>query len=65
MAAGFQVRNHSTVAGTERPEAMFTIEVLADPDWAAVDLDAAQQALSAAYASAFSELSQRVEAAQR
>lgn len=65
MAAGFEVRNHSTHAGSEKPLAMFTIQVLADPDWAAVDLEAAQTALSAAYAHAFSELSERVEAAKR
>ena len=63
MAAGFEVRNH-TVAGTELPEAMFTIQVLAAAAWADVDLDAAQTALTAAYASAFAELTQRVEAAR-
>ena len=46
------------------PEAMFTIQVLADPDWAAIDLDRAQAALTAAYGSAFAELSKRVESAR-
>lgn len=64
MTAGFEVRNHSAFIRSDRPEAMFTIQVLADPGWAEIDLDAAQAALTAAYASAFAELSQRVEAAQ-
>lgn len=63
MAAGFEVRSHSTVIGSNQPEAMFTIQVLAEPDWATVDLAAAQSALTAAYASAFAELAQRVESA--
>ena len=65
MAAGFEVRNHSTVIGTLKPEAMFTIQVLADPGWADIDLEAAQTALTAAYASAFAELSKRVEGARK
>ena len=65
MAAGFEARNHSTVLGTDTPEAMFTIQVLADPDWAAIDLDRAQAALTACYASAFAELTQRVEEADQ
>lgn len=64
MAAGFEVRNHSVAAGTERPDAMFTIQVLSERGWVAVDLDAAQTALTAAYASAFDELTKRVEAAR-
>ena len=59
MSAGFEVRNHSVAM-----EAMFTIQVLVDPGYAEIDVDAAQRALTAAYASATYELSKRVEAAR-
>lgn len=64
MSAGFEVRNHSTVVGETRPEAMFTIQVLADPGWADIDLDTAQTALTQAYAAATAELTRRVEEAR-
>ena len=65
MAAGFEVRYHSMIAGTVEPEAMFTIQVLTgQPSWADVDLAAAQTALTIAYGSASAELTKRVEAAR-
>lgn len=63
MSAGFEVRNYTTAIGSDRPEAMFTIQVLADPGWADIDLAAAQAALTATYATAVEELTQRTEAA--
>ncbi|OCB44724.1 hypothetical protein A5721_18820 [Mycobacterium vulneris] len=65
MAAGFEVRYHSMIAGTVDPETMFTIQVLTgQPSWADIDLDAAADALAIAYGSAFAELTKRVEAAR-
>lgn len=58
-SAGFEVRNHPLDMS-----ALFTIQVLAPEGYVNVDLDAAQTALTAAYGSAFAELSERVEAAR-
>ena len=58
-ASGFEIRNHDGDMRT-----LFTIQVLAPTGYADVDLDAAQTAMTAAYANAFAELTKRVEAAR-
>lgn len=65
MSAGFEVRNHTTKPDSEEPELMITIQLLADPGWSVVGIEAAQRTLTEAYVRAFAALTERLEEAQR